>query len=476
VVTEGSLTAQSNLTVVKSAAPRTVLRGEGRVVKVYRDVTFGDRLRRLFGRSPAAREAANLRQARELDLPVPEILEDVQPADGEETIVLREIPGARALDEIALAGDLAPRRRRTLTVALAGLIRRLLDAGLAHDDLHAGNVLVDETDSLWLIDLHRARFRPALSERERRNALLSLGRFFLLHGTRADRLRFLRAFDPETWRESARPLESALRDSCEAFWKRRLARRYTRSRHVRWVEHGDFHGIVLTSFEGVPAVVAPDERERVIKSGRSSQVALRDVAGERVVLKRHRRKKILAPLLDVFRGSRARRGFYAGHALLMRGLDTAEPLAWLERTVAPGLPVESLAVTRYAHGPAGLEAFRDVAPDRRRERVRAIGRAVRRLHDAGFSHRDLKLDNWIWPDDGTRPVLLDLDGLRHRRAEPERVGRHLERLDRDLAEAGVSRTDRMRVVREAIGPAATDVRRRVLDGLAAKAREARGRP
>jgi tRNA A-37 threonylcarbamoyl transferase component Bud32 len=461
------IVAKGDWEIVKSAAPRTVLRGAGRVAKVYRDTGRLDRLRRrLLGRSPARREVACLRRAREIGLPVPRVLEPdpTLAGQGEEVVVLEEIPDATPLDAAVLEGALVGAARRRTARALGTLIRKAHDAGLRHPDLHAGNVLLSARGKLWLIDLHRARFVRLLGPLARRRSLLALGRFFLLHATRAERMRFLKAYDPVRWRARAGRLEVALRRSCEAFWRRRLARRYVRSRHVFDLRRDAWRGVALTAFpEAADLPLTPVATERALKSGgRTSTVSALRLGERDVVLKRYHRKKARSPWLDAFRGSRARRAFRLGHALRMRGLDTPEPLAYLERRAFPGRRLESLLVTEHLAGVGGHAAL----DADRRSRLLGLGGAIRRLWESGFRHRDLKLANWLWPDGSGRPALLDLDGLRHRRIGDRGRGLHLARLDRDLDAAGVSRTDRLRVVLAALGPASRERRRTVLAALA----------
>jgi tRNA A-37 threonylcarbamoyl transferase component Bud32 len=95
------------------------------------------------------------------------------------------------------------------------------------------------------------------------------------------------------------------------------------------------------------------------------------------------------------------------------------------------------------------------ASDRRRV-TRRLAQMIRRLHVAGFSHRDLKAPNiLVAPADGpgARPYLVDLDGLRALRwVSPRRRARNLMRLSVSLDEWGVARqTDRLRFLRAYLG-------------------------
>ncbi|WP_302140039.1 3-deoxy-D-manno-octulosonic acid kinase [Halomonas alkalicola] len=74
----------------------------------------------------------------------------------EATLITERLPGARALAErleARQAGD-------ALLAEVGRTIRRFHDAGLDHVDLNARNLLVDEAQRVWLIDLDRCRLRP----------------------------------------------------------------------------------------------------------------------------------------------------------------------------------------------------------------------------------------------------------------------------------------------------------------------------
>jgi len=106
--------------------------------------------RRLFDRARAAREAQRAAAARAAGLPVPRVLE-VGEDEGHPAVAFEWIVGAAPLAGAALAP--IPGLARRLGAALA----RAHAAGLAHGDLHAGNILIDGRGAPWLVDLRAAR-------------------------------------------------------------------------------------------------------------------------------------------------------------------------------------------------------------------------------------------------------------------------------------------------------------------------------
>ncbi|PXX96609.1 3-deoxy-D-manno-octulosonic acid kinase [Halomonas sp. LBP4] len=73
----------------------------------------------------------------------------------EAALITERLPGARAL-AARLAGE---GYHTPLLETVGATVRRFHDAGLDHVDLNARNLLVDERDRVWLIDLDRCRLR-----------------------------------------------------------------------------------------------------------------------------------------------------------------------------------------------------------------------------------------------------------------------------------------------------------------------------
>ncbi len=110
-------------------------------------------------RTRAFRELRLTAALHELGLPVPRPVAAAVTRHGltyEAALITERIPGARALADL-----LETRRASEALLAEVGrTIRRFHDAGLDHVDLNARNLLVDEAQRVWLIDLDRCRLRP----------------------------------------------------------------------------------------------------------------------------------------------------------------------------------------------------------------------------------------------------------------------------------------------------------------------------
>jgi serine/threonine protein kinase len=178
--------------------------------------------------------------------------------------------------------------------------------------------------------------------------------------------------------------------------------------------------------------------------------------GRPAVLKRDRRAGHRGPGRGLIVPTRATAAFRKGHALLARGIATARPAAaadlWRRGAVA-----DSLLVTEAVDGePLSDWLRRGPAPALCRRLARDLAQMLRRMHDAGFLHRDLKAPNILVSPRGgagVRPVLVDLDGLRQAmRVSAWRRARDLMRLSVSLDEWGVARrTDRLRFLRAYLG-------------------------
>ncbi len=126
---------------------------------------------------------------------------------------------------------LCPDRVKSGTTADRGsprpFVARKHRAGLRHDDLHPGNILiredVDDEFELFLIDLHAVRLGKPLPWRRSLENLVILNRWFLIRCDRSDRRRAWRSYCEEREdltleeRPLAREVEKATRKSFVAF-------------------------------------------------------------------------------------------------------------------------------------------------------------------------------------------------------------------------------------------------------------------
>jgi tRNA A-37 threonylcarbamoyl transferase component Bud32 len=162
-----------------------------------------------------------------------------------------------------------------------------------------------------------------------------------------------------------------------------------------------------------------------------------------VVVKQYRNRTRRDRLKRRLQGSKAEKSWRIAHALLAAGIATPAPVMRIESASAAG---PSLYVCRYL--PDVIEArylFRAANTGKNKgeeaERfskvdfpafVEALGRTARRLHDAGFWHRDLSGGNLLlrFDTDG-RPAEIHLVDLnRTRMGRPPSVSERLRDLSR----------------------------------------------
>jgi len=237
--------------------------------------------------------------------------------------------------------------------------------------------------------------------------------------------------------------------------------------------HPDYRALLqaagLATFD---ALFAAGERGQVDgHRGRSvSRLELTGADGTGVVvfLKRQwgpRARKSWRDLLRLTRPLTPAERQWKNTARLVRsGIPVALPVAWGNSTAAD--EPRTLIAFREVQGPslaAWLHGAREKPPALRRAVAQSVGRAVRALHDAGFSFPDLYgkhlyLENLEtgWP----RVVLIDVQRLRRRAVG--RTQRDLAALLVSTARLGASRTDRLRVLLAYLGIEALDCDARVL--------------
>jgi hypothetical protein len=152
-----------------------------------------------------------------------------------------------------------------------------------------------------------------------------------------------------------------------------------------------------------------------------------------LVIKRYRSKSFWDSVKDLFRPSRARRAFERAFLLQHHNIPTATPVAAGEKRCCRWLR-ESYLISAEIPNVRTLWDAKMATKDPRQMRllVRQLAATMARLHDAGFSHSDPNLANFLVCGDDSRSlqlVVIDLDNVRpHQRVSLRRAAKDLRRL------------------------------------------------
>jgi tRNA A-37 threonylcarbamoyl transferase component Bud32 len=468
---------EATITRVKHAPHRTVyhvpLPALDLYVKHYRG---GPRewWRCLFRGPRAAREFALSREVARRGVPTLEVLgfgrSDGRFGPADSFLFTRTMPDVRPLLDF-LESDLPalpPSRRARVQQQLARAVGRLLAAqhraGVCHDDLHPGNLLLRFAAGeprLYLIDLDRVRLSGPLGLPASRANLVLLDRWFALRFSRGDRCRAFRAYcesRPDLdldERHAARDLATRTFASLLLQTRNLDGRCLGGNRHYVRLRAPGLSGHAVSDLDAGALLSDPDAafarpEAKILKRSASSVVA--ELPGGRIL------KRVAArPGTSLLRTPPALRSYRLGHAFRLRGLPTPRPLAvWHRRRL--GLCREGYLLVEKVPEALNLRGFVEglaSRPDAERNArlwpvLDELGRLVRRLHEWGFSHRDLKAANllvspvgWAMSTRGLRSAeaggdhvwLIDLAGVRRL----GKVGR--SRRVRDLARLHMSFLD-----------------------------------
>ncbi|MHB1422419.1 MAG: lipopolysaccharide kinase InaA family protein [Gemmataceae bacterium] len=494
--------AEDKAHVVKHGSHRTVyhivLPGLDFYLKHNRLADCRAKLRELVRPSKARIEYEHARTVAARQVPTFEPLALGEPCRGsaarDSFLITRALPETRPLDsflETTLPQWPGPRQarlRQLLAVALGRLMALMHDAGIAHHDLHPGNLLLrldaDDRIELFLIDLHAVRIGAPLSRRARRANVIVLNRWFSLRSERADRLRFWRAYESASLTPPGAidDLESSTLASNLCLWRKLDRRCRGNNRQFRRVGAADVAGHAVADLADetlAPLLADPDapfERSNVVilKRSSSSAVVEFDLPGpngpRRVIYKRFAVTRWSDPWTALFRPTPALRSYVMGHGLILRCLPTPRPLAVWHR-YRRGLPHEGYLLTEKVENTLELRSFVNhlfaLSAAECRTRLRRLidqtAHLIARLHQRRLSHRDLKAVNLLVRDVSTpsscQPAaqardavslhLIDLVGVRRmRKLRRARRVQNLARLNTSfLDHPGLTRGDRLRFLR-----------------------------
>jgi tRNA A-37 threonylcarbamoyl transferase component Bud32 len=313
-------------------------------------------------------------------------------------------------------------------IELAMTVRKFQDAGLFHQDLHAGNFLWGG-DSLFLTDLHRTRIVKRLSLNQR---LWNLSHLF--HSLRSmwgegEQLQFLDQyyegrFDDSQKREILHQKIYPVMDRLQKRqWRSRTKRCLRESteftvqieKGIRYFHRRDFP---LDRLKRVMEEHRARVRERplsLIKYSPEVIVSILNDGGERICLKQFCYPHFWGRMKEHFRRSKGLKSWMAANGMRARGIPSLKPLALVERKNWFGLKesflfMEALAddqeMDRYI-----LKGFEDL--NKKRLFIKTFARWLDGLHQMSLFHRDMKTCNILVSERGETWDfhLLDFEDL-----------------------------------------------------------------
>jgi len=362
----------------------------------------------------------------------------------------RTLPLADYWEKISTEPEAEKFRHENILIdAIAELLARAHHCGLAHSDLHPGNLLVEyinpDNPKVYLVDLHSIKIAQPVSDRDAIYNIAQLNQWFRRHATITQRFKLLkrymyyrsqlsnaisRNFSQETFQYWARALNQAAERHTKKIWASRDRRAIRTSKYFakltlpnHWqanvflktkhpLEYSPCSHFEFKADDWRGALAKPEQilenfvsQTRPFKNSRSTLVCKGKLSvGQNelnVVAKRHIRKKPFAAIWDCIRQSRARRAWKMSFAMIHRGIPVAQPLAVLERRVGQIL-TDSIFITENVEPSVNLRVFLTsilpVLPPEIKQQVKVgliekLANILKKMHQNGFSHRDMKATN-----------------------------------------------------------------------------------
>jgi tRNA A-37 threonylcarbamoyl transferase component Bud32 len=151
--------------------------------------------------------------------------------------------------------------------------------------------------------------------------------------------------------------------------------------------------------------------QNLLKDGNTCTVALVEMGGKKIVIKRYNIKNFWYRLNRAFRQTRAAVSWANAHRLTILDVATAKPIALIEQKTFGLLQGKAYFLTEYIDAPDAADFFTKTRNKvQRAEAVHNMATQFYRLNLLKISHGDMKATNIKMQ--GAQPVFIDLDAMR----------------------------------------------------------------
>ena len=369
--------------------------------------------------------------SRSVPVPVPSYsgrfqTETLHPAENGYCIVSAFIKDSATLEQAWEAAKTVRDRKDLLRAALR-CIAALHQHGILQKDLHLRNFLIHGSSIVMVDHDHLLVSKGPLGEKASlKNAGLFFAQLLPFYDDWAGEL-IIDYAQARGWQRGEVPVEfiyKAIKKSRDIRLRTFLRKIFRESTVYESIRTWDTRA-VFRRHSGFPndprfvrnpeTAVTTGERGN-IKRGNASTVTVTAVGGVNIVIKRYNIKNFFYGMSRALRKTRAARSWANAHRLAVLGIETATPLAFVEKRFGP-VRKESFYITAYVEGVNCAEFYRDQSISwGEKERVaQKITNLFGALASQKVSHGDLKASNILIA--GDRLVLLDLDAMRQHRSE-----------------------------------------------------------
>ena len=410
---------------------RLVCRGIWHQKPVYAKIFIGKKYQFY-----AARDEAGVKHLQQANIATPSLLSATGIIGHKGyVLVFKAIESAQNAEQVW--AKLNQKQRPTLAKKLVQEIAKHHNAGLLQTDLYLKNFLVDD-EKIYTLDGDGIRQYTKLSEQQAlQNLSVLLSKFDVLEVEiwLADLLQTY----AETRGLQAAPDAAHIKKMTNAH-RQKVASNYADKKVFRQCSDVNImrQKALFTCLSSQYAqTILPDNltqmdtyftEQNLLKSGNTCTVALAEIVGKPVVIKRYNIKNFWHGVSRALRQTRAAASWANAHRLKILDIATAKPIALIEHQKF-GLKGKAYFLCEYIDAPDATQFFAECDDKAARaEAVKNISTLFYKLYFLKISHGDMKATNIKIVDN--KPVLIDLDSMRQHRTYFRSSVAHLRDLNR----------------------------------------------
>ena len=367
------------------------------------------------------KDAAGIKKLQEYNIPTPLLYFQGKSKDQRVYVLIFEcIAASNNLETICQEIDSLAKLQQTLELVIKEIATQHV-FGILQKDLHLKNYLVTEK-TIYTLDGGDIEVFPGLLPKKQSidNLALFLSQLGVGNETLQEQLFYyyakLRGWLLKT--EDKQELFNAIKKWSTYRWSRYEKKIFRNSTSFSVTNHWFMKGISARENAGPefaafllhPELAFIHPTARILKSGRSATVVQLRLDCRDIVVKRYNIKNVWHFLRRCFRITRAQSSWHLAHKLVLFGMKTAKPLAFIENKFL-GFSGKSYYVTEYIRGKHigdFIQAHND-QNDLLNQIVYKTSALLKNLAKLSVTHGDLKKTN-ILVDQNNQPVLIDLDG------------------------------------------------------------------